>query len=245
MRKLGLIVGLVFGVLFVNAQSKVGDDSQGVAKNKGSKKYDFLVTYVNGDTREVSSTIDINYCMRTMFLEDEENQEAIYPAETKLVERIMKDGSTMRGTPRDSFWVFQIHEGKLNTYSTLPHNKVKNIEFLEKDGVWTEMTPGYLRKALSDNEEATALYGKSVKNRTWARRMGTWVSPLVVVGLFTGPKMGIDFAEFEDLDDDGENDLPLTVSYLHFTSAAMIGSTFLFKRYSKRRMEQAFDTYNK
>ena len=245
MRKIGLIIGLVFCCFLVNAQSKLGDDSDGVAKAKGSKKYNFLVTYVNGDTREISSTIDINYCMRTMFLEDKVNEEAVYPGETKCIERIMNDGSTMKGFPRDSFWVFQIHEGKVNTYSTLPHNKVKNIEFVEKGDVWMDATENAIYNVFADSPEATALFDKSLNNTRWAKRMGTWVAPIVVVGLFTGEKMGIDFNKYEDEDNDGYRDnQPFTVSYLHFGAAGMIGSSFIFKHASKKKLEQAFEVYN-
>ena len=132
MKKIGLVLTLLSCVLLVNAQSKLGDDSDGVKKAKNSKKHDFKVTYVNGDTRDVSSTIDINFCMETMFLEDKEKEEAIYPAETKYIEVTNKDGFVIKGIPQDSMWIFTMNEGPLTLLSTLPETKVKYAEWLQK-----------------------------------------------------------------------------------------------------------------
>lgn len=217
---------MLVSVICAFSQSKFGDDSDGVAKAKGSKKYGFNITYVNGTTRLVSSTIDINYCMRTMFLEDSEKEEAIYPAETQFIETILNDGTVMRGTPRDSFWVFQIHTGKLNTYSTLPNNKIKDIEYIEKDGEWMDVSEENFRTSFSDNAEALALFEKSIRKRKTSKALGMIAGPLAIAGFFKDGSV-------------------IIISYAHVATIGTVAAHMFFKRASKKRMEEAIETYNK
>lgn len=249
MRKIVLIFSVLAFVITAKSQNKFGaGDDTGIMRAKNSKKYEFKVTYLNGETKIVTSSIDIDFCARTLMLNDEniedEEEAAIYPPETQFIERIFKDGSTMKGLPTDSLWLFPVYEGKLNAYATLPHRKVKAIEFLEKGDVSMSVSENALYNVFGDNDEATAYYEKSLKNRKWAKRMGVWVAPVIIVGLFTGD-FGIDFNEYKDENNDGERDnQALKVSYLHFAGFGMIGASFIFKNASKKNLEKAFETYN-
>lgn len=251
MKNLILIMCLALFCQNVQAQKSLGGASEtGVMRAKNSKKYEFKVTYLNGETRMVTSSIDINFCARTMMLNDEnveiEEEGAIFPPETENIERIFKDGTTMKGYPRDSIWVFPVYEGKVNALATLPHKKIKFVEFLEKDDVLMNITENSMYNVFSDSPEATALLEKSLNNKRWAKRMGFWVAPVIVAGLFTGEKMGLDVMPYKEADkDDGYKDDKLIISYLHFASIGMIGASFVFKNASKKKLEQAFETYNK
>lgn len=250
MNRLLIIISLTLLISNVSAQNKFGSGAEtGIMRAKNSKKYEFKVTYLNGETKTVTSSMDIDFCARTLMLNDEniesEEESGIYPPETKYIERVFKDGSTMKGIPTDSLWLFPVYEGKLNAYSTLPHKKVKDIEFLEKGDVSMSVSENALYNVFADNDLATEYFEKSLNRKRWAKRMGFWVAPVVVIGLFTAEDFGYDFNPVIDKDGDGERDnQALSVSYLHFGAVGMIGASFIFKNSSKKNLERAFETYN-
>ena len=193
--------------------------------------------------------MDVDFCARTLMLNDEniesEEEAAIYPPETKYIERIFKDGSTMKGISTDSLWLFPVYKGKLNAYSTLPHRKVKAIEFLVKGDVIMNVSENTLYNVFGDNDLATEYYEKSLNRRRWAKRMGFWAAPMLVIGLFTAEDFGYDFKPVIDNDNDGIRDnQALSISYLHFGAVGMIGTSFALKHWSKKNLEKAFETYN-
>ena len=247
-----LLVFFTLSLIFSQAfsQNKFGAGSEtGIMRAKNSKKYDFKVTYVNGDTRMVTSSMDIDFCARMMMLNDEniesEEESGIYPSETKYIERIFKDGSTMKGYATDSLWLFPVYEGKLNAYSTLPHRRVKAIEFLQKGDVNMNVSENTLYNVFGDNDLATEYYEKSLNRKKWAKRMGFWTAPMIIVGLFTANDFGLDLKPYIDENNDGIRDnQAFTVSYLHFGVFGMIGGSFAFKHWSKKNLERAFETYN-
>lgn len=251
MKRFVFIITLMLVTFGLNAQNKFGKGTDtGIMRAKNSKKYDFKVTYLNGETKLVTSSMDIDFCARTFMLNDEniesEEESGIYPPETQFVERVFKDGTTMKGIATDSLWLFPVYEGNVNAYSTLPHPKVKAIEFLEKNGLAMNVSENALYNVFADNAEATALYESSLKNRKWAKRMGFWAAPMLVIGLFTAEDFGYDFNPVIDEDNNGVRDnQALSVSYLHFGAVGMIGASFVFKNSSKKKLEQAFETYNK
>lgn len=232
MKKLGLIISFLSCVIFVNAQSKMGDSSDGVKKAKNSKKYDFKITYVNGDTRNVSSTIDINYCMKTMFLEDKENEEAIYPAETKHVEVINKEGFTIKGLPQDSMWIFTLTDGPLKLLSTLPETKAKYAEWIQKkDGDILPFNEIEIERALKDNSIAADYMEKYKKRSAMSKTLGYYIAPgMMFVGFLSGP--------FVDILDNG-------VSVFHLSALAVFPVGLLYHRSAKKQLNKAITIYNK
>ena len=247
MKKLTLILSLISLSLITSAQSRFGDDSDGVRKAKGSKKYDFKVTYINGNTRNVTSSIDVNFCMRTMFLEDKENEEAIYPAETKFIEVTDKDGYTIKGIPEDSLWRFQMNEGKIILISTLPETKFRFAEWIQKDnGDFIPFTPEAITKAVSDNKEASDYMVKYRKKNKMGKTLGYYVAPgLLFLGFFTGPDAIIyDDNSYEVAFKAGSKKTKAQVRIFHIMAVGVFPFGLIYHQSAKKQVIKAIETYN-